>query len=160
MRIYTVHERAGAPADGEGLVFVREGFSWEAFVFTFLWLVFQRLWLALVVYIVVVLAAAAAAAAIGLSPAGMFAVSFALHFLLACEANDIRRRALASRGYPEIAIASGRTLVEAERDFFRRWQGPSVSATAATRAPSRHGAVWPRRDEDREPIGLFPKAGG
>ncbi len=160
MRIYTVHERAGAPADGEGLVFVREGFSWAAFVFTFLWLGFQRLWLALILYIVVVLAAAATSEAVGLSPAGIFAVSFALHFLLACEANDIRCRALARRGYREIALASGRTLVEAERDFFRRWQGPSASATAAARATSPHGAVWPHRDEDREPIGLFPRAGG
>ncbi|MDR3498170.1 MAG: DUF2628 domain-containing protein [Parvibaculum sp.] len=158
MRIYTVHQRAGAPADGEGLVFVKEGFAWPALFVPLLWLLFARLWLAALAFAIVALALAAAAETLGLGPNAAIVLSLALQFLLACEANDIRRWTLARRGYAEIAIASGRTLVEAERDFFRRWEGPS--APVETRSAAPHRAIWPRRPEDRGPIGVFPKAGG
>jgi hypothetical protein len=157
MRIYTVHERAGAPVDGEGLVFVKEGFSWPAFLFPLLWLLFQRLWLVLVLYLGVAFAVASAAEAVGLAPAAALAVSLSVQFLLGCEANDLRRWTLARRGSREIAVACGRTLAEAERDFLHRWQGPAASE--APRPVAHRTAVWPR-GEDNGPIGLFPRAGG
>jgi hypothetical protein len=59
MRIYTVHELAGAPADGKGFVFVREGFSVPAMIFTLFWLAFERQWLALVYYVAAMVCVAA-----------------------------------------------------------------------------------------------------
>ncbi len=166
MRFYTVHERVGAPVDGNGIVFVREGFCWPALFLTIFWLGFQRLWLALALYVAAVLAVAALGEALRLDPQALAILSVALQVLLAAQANDIRRWTLRRNGYREIGLASGRTLSEAERDFFRRWDGPAP----APRAPARSsgsmmapaGAVWPRRsvDEDHGALGLFPRAEG
>lgn len=164
MRIYTVHELKGAPIDGEGLDFVHEGFSWPAFLLALPWLVYERLWLALLLYVVVSTALMAAGAAVGLDETGLFVLSLAWQFVFACEANDIRRWTLSLRGYREIGIVAGRNLVEAEREFFRRWQpSPDTPRTlTTTTAPPGGGAVWPRRPvaEEHGPIGLFPRAGG
>lgn len=157
MRIYTVHELAGAPADGKGIVFVREGFSIPALVFTIFWLGFERLWLALAIYLAIAVAVTAAGSAIGLDGEVLGTVSLAMQVLLGASANDIRRWTLGRHGYREIGIAAGRTLTEAERDFFRRWDGP---AHPVARTPSATAPVWPRRGEDHGPLGLFPRAGG
>ena len=57
MAIYTVHEpplRTGAAApDPERFIFVRDGFSFWAFLFGPLWMLRHRLWLVLLLYIVV-----------------------------------------------------------------------------------------------------------
>lgn len=163
MRIYTVHELAGAPADGKGVVFVREGFSWPALVFTVFWLGFERQWLALAIYMGLGFTLAALGAALGLGKEAMAILSLAMQVFLAASANDIRRWTLRRHGYRDIGVAGGRTLSEAERDFFRRWDGPA----SAPRAPSSggtaaSGGVWPRRaaPEDQGPLGLFPRAGG
>lgn len=163
MRIYTVHELKGAPVDGEGLVFVHEGFSWPAFLLPLLWLLYERLWLALLVYVVLD-AAFVAAAAFYLGETGFIIAALAFQFAFATVANDIRRGTLSLGGYREIALAPGRDLVEAEREFFRHWKGPTPaepqSWTTKFVAPAG-GAVWPRRPVagDRGPIGLFPEAG-
>jgi hypothetical protein len=160
MRIYTVHELAGAPVDGAGIVFVKEGFCWPALFFAVPWLIFRQLWLALAVFLVVTALVAALVEAAGLGPEGVTACSVALQLLLAFEANDIRRWNLARRGYRTIAVTGGRTQDEAERDFFRRWHGPA-SASVRSPAPAAR-PVWPRRrqQEDHGVIGLFPKAEG
>lgn len=164
MRIYTVHELKGAPLDGEGLDFVHEGFSWPAFIVPVVWLVYERLWLALILYVAAGVALAVGGAAAGLDATGLLVLNTAFQFAFAFEANDIHRWTLSRRGYRQIGLVAGRTLVEAERDFFRRWQPSPTTArplTTTTVAPGG-GAVWPRRPlaEDGEPIGLFPKAGG
>ncbi len=164
MRIYTVHELKGARPDGEGLDFVHEGFSWPAFIVPLVWLVYERLWLALILYVVAGTALAVAGAAAGLDATGLLVLNTAFQLAFAFEANDIRRWTLSLRGYRQIGLVAGRNLVEAEREFFRRWRPSPATAhpqTTATVAPAG-GAVWPRRPlaEDQEPIGLFPKAGG
>ncbi len=56
MSVYTVHEpplrAAGALAEPERFVFVRDGFYWWAFLLTPLWMLRHRLWLVLVIYLV------------------------------------------------------------------------------------------------------------
>lgn len=162
MRIYTVHELKGASLDGAGLDFVHEGFSWPAFIVPLVWLVYERLWLALVLYVVAGTALAVAGAAAGLDATALLVLNTAFQLAFAFEANDIRRWTLSLRGYRQIGLVGGRNLVEAEREFFRRWQPlPGAHMPAAKTTPPG-GAIWPRRPlaGDREPIGLFPKAGG
>jgi hypothetical protein len=166
MRIYSVHERAGRPVDGAGVVFVREGFSWAALFLTVFWLGYRRLWLALVLYVAASAGIAFLGEALGLSGEARLVLAIALQILLAAEANDIRRWTLARRGYREIGLASGGNIDEAERDFFRRWEGPVPASAQSPSAPGtvspRGGAVWPRHKaaDDHGPIGLFPRAGG
>ena len=56
MSVYTVHEpprRAGAAAaDVERFAFVRDGFSWWAFLLAPLWMLRHRMWLVLIGYVV------------------------------------------------------------------------------------------------------------
>ena len=160
MRIYTVHELAGAPVDGAGIVLVKEGFSWPAFLIAVPWLIFRQLWIPLAAFLAVTVLVAVLAEAAGLGPEGVTVCSAALQLLLAFEANDIRRWSLARKGYRTVGIVCGRTQGEAERDFFRRWHGPA-SASVRSPAPAVR-PVWPRRRqrEDHGVIGLFPKAEG
>ena len=44
MRIYTFHMVPGATALGDAVA-VKEGFSWLAFLFDILWVLYHRLWL-------------------------------------------------------------------------------------------------------------------
>ncbi len=170
MRLYTVHELSGATANGDGFEFVHEGFSWTGLFLGPLWLAFYRLWQALALYLVVAGLLVSIIEAAGFGSAGVIVCLLAFQFLFAGEANEIRRWTLSRRGAREIAIASGGNLTEAERDFFRRWSGPSaVAASSAswpqpvdTLPPLIPGAVWPRRPvaDDHGVLGLFPKAGG
>ncbi|HEY4344046.1 MAG TPA: DUF2628 domain-containing protein [Parvibaculum sp.] len=156
MRIYTVHELAGAPADGKGFVFVREGFSIPAFLFTIFWLAAKRQWLALVYYAAAMIAVAALAFLIGNEDVTLI-LTLALHALLGSSAHDILRWTLDRQGYSDVGVTGGRTLDEAERDFFRRWDGPALAMERTTPVTA---PVWPHRAEEHQPLGLFPRAGG
>jgi len=74
MAVYTVHEprlRSGAVApDPERFVFVRDGFYVWAFLLTPLWLIWNRLWLVLLVYLVVIFGIAQALHHAGVQPGG------------------------------------------------------------------------------------------
>lgn len=157
MRIYTVHELTGAPADGKGVIFVREGFSVPALVFTVFWLAFARQWLALAYYASAAIALTVLGEWVGVQPEILMILSLAMQLFLGVSANDIRRWTLRRHGYSDIGVAAGRTLEEAERDFFRRWTG---EAFAIAPTSSASGPVWPRRPEEHQPLGLFPRAGG
>ena len=60
MVIYTVHEQPSPPADrldrAEALVFVKDGFSWMAFLFMPFWALAHRLWIVLAGYLAVAVA--------------------------------------------------------------------------------------------------------
>ena len=57
MLTFTVHEPPDPPADridrAEKLVFIKDGFSWIAAVFGPLWMIFHRLWWALLGFLLV-----------------------------------------------------------------------------------------------------------
>ena len=157
MRIYTVHELPGAPLDGKGIVLVKEGFSFPAFAFSWAWLLYHRMWVALAIWIgVTVTLSWAMQSALG-APAAAVA-SLALSFMLGAEGNDIRRGSLAQKGYREVGLAGGASLEEAERNFFAKWDRPlTVEEVKPVTAP-----VWPRRAparKDGDVLGLFPEAG-
>ncbi|MDZ4381045.1 MAG: DUF2628 domain-containing protein [Parvibaculum sp.] len=163
MRIYTVHELPGAPLDGAGLVLVKEGFSFPAFLLSWVWLAFNRLWIALALWIgLTAVVSFLAERLLGVEAAAV--CSLALQLLLGFEGNDIRRWTLARKGYREIGISGGSSLEEAERRFFEKWDRPlDVAPVAPLTAP-----VWPRRDAVaaapantamHEVFGLFPEAG-
>jgi len=160
MRNYTVHELSGAPADGKGFVFVREGFCWSALVFTLLWLLSRRLWIAASLWFAFSVTLAFAGERAGVSEELMTAFFFLLQGVVAVVGHDIERWTLSLKGYREIGVASGSTLNEAERDFFRHWTAP-VTATPPAKTKSLAAPVWPHRaDADAHaPLGLFPHAG-
>lgn len=161
MRTYTVHELAGAPADGKGIVFVREGFSWTAAVFNLFWLLFHRLWVAAAFYFALTVALMMGARAAGFSEEVASVLSLILQGFLGAAAHDLQRWTLNRNGYREIGIASGISLADAERDFFRHWHNP-VAAAKPTSPRSLSAPVWPHKEEPdaHGALGLFPHAGG
>ena len=125
MTVYSVYEPGKEAPDiavrADRLAFVKEGFSWPAFFLPALWLIYQRMWIELVVFVI---ACVALQWAFGLSDQGqaLFGwASLALVVLFAFEANDLRTAALERRGYQLAGVASGRDRTDAERWFFRAW---------------------------------------
>ena len=107
MRVWTVHVQP-IPATGtagrpprRAPVLVREGFSWGAFLFGPFWLLAHRLWLEALLWLAV-------PAAVLLAPFGGALLLPAAQFLLGCHARDLRRRALARKGYAQAHVVAER----------------------------------------------------
>jgi hypothetical protein len=78
---------------------VPEGFAWLAFLFGLPWLLWHRLWLEAAIYV------GGLAMLVLLLPAtALVPASLALQVLLGAHAQDLRRMALARRGYAEAHV--------------------------------------------------------
>jgi hypothetical protein len=168
--LYSVYEPpADAPdlaARAEALVFVKEGFSWPALFVPGLWLLYQRMWLELVVFVLIF---ALLAWAFGGSDAGQALLgwtSVAIVVLFAFEANDLKGAALERSGYRPAGVAIGRGVDAAELQFLRSWlprqQDAAGEAEGGLQRPRRATALASqapaatRGAEGEEVIGLFP----
>jgi hypothetical protein len=122
VRFYTVHTRRGpwSPSDlgGQETIFVKDGFAWGAFLFTAVWALWRRMWLAALVMLAGSLALGLVSDLLDMPPAFDAAVGLAWSLLIGFEANDWRRRSLERRGFVEVAVVSGISLTDAERRFF------------------------------------------
>jgi hypothetical protein len=165
MPLYTVHAPA-PPSDSIApdpldYVFVKDGFSWPALFFAVPWMIFRRLWLALVLYLVVVGLAALAGRAIGGALPALIIILW--HLFFALEANSFRRAKLARRGYRLVGVAEGRRVSEAELRFFHEIELPrrDPRQPPPARLQAALGAA-PRSPtpESGEVVGFFPVPGG
>src|SRR5262249_45145206 len=124
MSVYTVHEPPqrfdGAP-DVERFVFVRDGFSFWAFLFAPLWMLLHRMWLGLFGYIVVLGWLETMVRMFGGSAAIGGFISFLMSVLVGLEAGTLRRFTLGRRGWKNVGIVSGDDVEDAERRFFDAW---------------------------------------
>ena len=120
MRVYTVHIDPLSVADDRGAVFLREGFSWPAAVFSILWAVYHGLWDWALVLLAAGLALSAAVEFSGLDALGAGALEIGFMVLVGATSNDWRRWVLARRGYRLDDIVSGEDITAAERRYFER----------------------------------------
>jgi hypothetical protein len=174
MAIYTVlapATRVGdAASDPMRTVFVRDSFSWPAFLIAIPWMLYRRMWLVLLGYIVVATAVALLLRSVNENVTAI--VMILLSFLFALEANNLRRWTLERRGFRLTGIAEGRNMEEAEVRYFggqeafapRRSVGalqpappapPPPPASPAAPPPPR---IWPSNAsaEAGDVVGLFP----
>jgi hypothetical protein len=168
--LYSVYEPpAEAPdlaARAEALVFVRQGFSWPALFVPGLWLLYQRMWLELIVFVLIF---ALLAWAFGGSDPGQALLGWtaiAVVVLFAVEANDLKGAALERSGYRQAGVAVGRGLDDAELQFLRSWLprqhragGEGAGGQERPRrakAPAQQAPAAMRGAEGEEVIGLFP----
>src|SRR5215211_1319108 len=104
MKTFTLHLPADAqPGDPDALEqaqLVKDGFSWGAFFFTFLWFFYHRLWLAGVSVLVALVAAGLLFAALDVGRLSALWSQILIQFLIGLEANSLRRWTLARRGQP------------------------------------------------------------
>ena len=165
MPVFTVHEpppRAGdALPDSGRFVFVRDGFSFWAFLAASLWMLWHRMWLVLVGYVIISVAVISLLAALGASHTALVLVGLLISILVGLEASTLRRFTLRRRGWRNIGIVSGDDLEDAERRFFDAWlRGtPSRRAPSVMPAPAAPAAM-PRVTQPPGVIGLFPEPGG
>ena len=169
MAVYTVHEppRRGADVLGhtQRFVFVRDGFSWGAFLFGPLWMLRHRLWLVLLGYVAVIaglMAGLSAASARGGSSLLAYAL---LALLIGIEASTLRRWTLGRRGWTALGVVVGDDLEAAERRFFDAWtkggdfdlwiKGAEVSRASPELMAPRSRVPGVATDV----LGLFPEPG-
>ena len=172
MSIYTVYEpplkaHESAP-DPERFVFVRDGFSFWAFLLAPWWMLRHRLWLALVCYVILAVALSIALRLIGTSAAVAIIAGALFSLLVGFEAATLRRFGLARRGWRNVGIVVGDDVESAERRFFDAWANKSwvnkswaerPSVDGASRASSPAMGVPMARRPSSEVIGLFPQPG-
>jgi len=154
MTIYTVHlppETGDRVADAERAVFIPEAFSWGAFILGPLWLLGNRVWLALLLWCGVVAALlGVAATTAGMSRlGGLAALLVALFF--GWEGRHFLRMKLDGRGFRLADVVAARNPRDAERSFFLRWL-ESPPPVRPQPPPPRSAA--PQDDV----LGLFPEA--
>ncbi len=116
MAFYSVHKRDGAPA--EEVIFVPEGFSFGAFVFTMLWALWHRMWLTAAVLLAISGAIAIAGSLLAVNESVMAIVGFTVNLIFGFEARDLQIRSLVARGYDRAGFSHGKNLYEAEIRYF------------------------------------------
>jgi hypothetical protein len=161
MAVYTVHQpplkKYQSAPDPERFKFVRDGFSFWALLFGPLWMLWHRMWLALLGYVAVAVALEVSLR-LTAAPGGARLVAGCLFALLiGIEAGTLRRFKL--RRWKNIGVIVADDREAAERRFFDSWvrsetlppptQPPQTSLSPPPRAPQNGPDV----------IGLFPQPG-
>ena len=163
MSIYTVHQppldSGAAAAEPYRFVFVRDGFSWWAFLLTPLWMLRHRLWLALAIFLLASAALDAGLRALGASVFTLILTSLLISLLAGLEAGTLRRFKLARRHWRNIGVVTGDDVEDAERRFFDAWirQAPARHRPSPPSAPAPDAAPPPAAPSGV--IGLFPEPG-
>lgn len=163
MTVYTVHAPASYGIDvrtaPEKLVFVRDGFYVWAFVAAILWLIWHRLWLALLGYIALTVVAEIAMSAAGVGSGARFLVMAVIALLVGLEAGSLRRWKLSRRKWRQLDVIVADSEEAAERRFFERWNGRT--AQGGERNTTSSPPPLPRASiaQPQGIIGLFPESG-
>ncbi len=166
MAVYSVLEpppRSGGRDGEERFVFVRDGFSWAAFFFGALWMLWRRLWLVLLGYLVLMAGLEVVFRLLGASVGTRILTGFLIALLIGLEAGTLRRWTLIRRGGRDHGIVVGDDLETAERRFFSAWAA-STDAPGSAGAGATPAAANPARRTAASPpagvLGLFPRPGG
>ena len=153
---YTLHVPVNAePGDPETLdeaELVKDGFSWGAFLFTFLWFFLHRLWLAGLGVLIAVVALPAVLQILRVDTGAAVVAELLLSFLIGLEANSLRRWTLRRRK-PAVDVVTASDRDEAERKAFSRWledgREPRLPVVSTHFGNAAYGSPEPV-------IGLFP----
>lgn len=118
LTVFTVHAPPGTPQAQENLVFIKDRFSFWAFLAPFIWLMYRRNWRALAVYFAVNLLLSAFAAWAGFGPAVMFVPILLMGLYVGLEAAALRQGVLHRQGYHQIASVLATSEREAEQRYY------------------------------------------
>ncbi|MGH6708076.1 MAG: DUF2628 domain-containing protein [Bradyrhizobium sp.] len=174
MPVFTVHAPVDDAADlaaTDKFTFVRDGFHFWAMVAGVLWLVWHRLWLALIGWIALNVAIWFGLTALGASSGTILFANFVIAILMGLEAASLQRWTLSRRKWRQLDIVVADDEEAAERRFFDRWTARQRGLTNDQWAVDRGGPP-PTRNIPGQPfskpppmpqggiIGLFPEPGG
>ena len=117
MNLYAVHLRRHGLDPDRDVVLVKEGFSWPAFFLSFLWALWNRLWLVAAGFLA---AQALVSLAIYLFRPDLLSqvvLSLGVAVIFGLVANDLRQKKLSDQGFVLAAVASGKDSDTAYRRF-------------------------------------------
>ena len=152
------HLRASEHADR--IIFLRERFSLGAFLFGPLWMIWQRLWIVLVIYLVVVGFIEYGLQVVGMGWLVLAFVFGLIQLLIGLEATTLLRWTRVRHGWRDCGVVIADDLEMAERRFFenrtalRPATGPIPMSTPAQLSAAQVEPSSP------DIIGLFPEPGG
>ena len=125
MALYTIQQRSEDLPSGDEAVFVRQSFSWSAFLFGPFWLARYRLWLAVLMWILAYLILTVVGFRY-LTPSATFWIIVALQGLLGFEASRLIEARLAAQGYRLTDVIAAANRDEAEVTYFRHRESANV----------------------------------
>lgn len=148
MALYSVYVRNNSDRLApEKVRLIKPGFSWLAFLFPILWLLFHRIWRWFLVILALEIGVAVLARQIGLPDWSLFLASLVIMLYIGISARDWLGAALERRGFKLMATVSGDNEDEAFAAFVRR-EKPRMT-TIADAKPVKSNEIGPV-------IGLFP----
>lgn len=122
MTTYSIYAKPDDRAAAEA-IFLPDRFSWGAFVFTWVWALWNRMWIVAVLVLSLMLIASA------LPTVPQFLLALGVSIVMGLHGNDLLGWSLTRRGHAEIALSNGGSLEEAELRFYA--DGADVSRPAS-----------------------------
>jgi hypothetical protein len=116
-KTFVVYEKPEAAEPTERVVLLRDGFSWGAFVFNALWLLVNRQWLVLALYVAAVMMLATLAQLLQLSEPSAMLMQLWLQVMLGFHAYDLQGWLLTRRGYRAAGILVAESAMHAQRRY-------------------------------------------
>lgn len=142
MSLYTVHEPPEPAIDrierAEDMLFLKDGFNWSAFFMAPVWLVMNRVWIGVALYVAAIAAVVGAVHLLDGDPRWISAAIVGLHAIVGFEAHALQVFDLDRRGWGHAGSVMGASEAECERRFFESWlptQAPLRSHPAVASAP-------------------------
>lgn len=116
MKIYTVYLKEGSDPL-EDAEYLSEGFSWKAFIFSFFWLIYHKLWVqgAAIFILFIVIGELAGAGAISEGADVILRIGVCAYIGFA--GKDYLRKRLESEGYDFVDVVLAKSIDEAEYKF-------------------------------------------
>lgn len=130
MALFTVLE----PQDGklDRVAFIPEGFAWPAFVFTFFWALWHRMWVAAALLFAVFTALSLAVTYEVLGPGLGSLLQFGLSLIFGFEAWGLKESSLLRAGFRRAGLIQASSFDAAELAYFTR-RAPAPPAPQPTR---------------------------
>jgi hypothetical protein len=173
MPVYTVHAPRSAGPDPiaatDKFVFVRDGFYVWAFLAGLVWLIWHRLWWALLGYIAITIVGEVALSALHVGLGTRFLVMVLFAVLMGLEGASLRRWTFSRGSWRQIDVVVADDADTAERRFFDRFTARRNFVN--DQSAIDRGAPPPTRNTAGQPfsrppsgaheaiIGLFPQPG-
>lgn len=128
LKCYTVHTKPGAQWSRENLLFVPEGFHFWAFLLTFFWSGYHRMWKYTAMILLANVAMALASDALSLSHVSMTILQLGFNAFIGFDAPDRLRTALSQRGFVMADIVVAESHGKAELRYLDRLFATPVRA--------------------------------
>src|SRR5260221_3443067 len=124
MPVYTVHAPVASGADlaaTDKFVFVRDGFHFWAAALSMIWLIWNRLWLALIGWIVLTIAVGFRMNALGATSGAIMLVDLLIAVLMGFETATPQRWTLSRRKWRQLEILVADDAESAQRRLLASW---------------------------------------